>query len=457
MTSLRSLFTPSCVPKRKKQKTAKYRNWFERNFGFKEKNYESVRRHFRLEENDTVLVSLANGRRFHIGSFETPSLEELRDRIGELLVQSESDEDSLARGILDANRNDDGGNGSDNEERSQELTFEHVIGDAKELHMDPKNAGAVFQVASHFNCLEMKNVNKTPNSGITSYECDCTQQGPLCAMACAPGTVYRNYFVNEYGQGGKKGKQIDCLKEMGSILGNHDDKYWTMKNGYAIPSKSESLRELALKIYRRATKNAMSKLKVGVHWETEVAVEESACSQSSTPNNHRVTQVYSSAIPINYDATMDKKRDFHAIGTLILKAAYEATFAVAAIKSLETNKRVDLYLTKIGGGAFGNPSRWIVDAIQSCLVKFEDFPLNVHLVHYGALEQTYVQYLKGSKDCNLISDYITSNLSSRSLPVCTDNCSSNSQVFVRVDTDDTAKDINESYSDIPSPTDSCSF
>ena len=432
-------------------------DWFERNFGFKEKSYEYVRRKFRLE-NDTVLVSLANGRKFHIGSFETPSLEQLRDRIGQLLIQSQSDRDNIAYSILNAKRNNEEGNCNDNEERSQVLTFEHMIGDVKELHMDPKNAGAVFQVASHFNCLEIKDVNKTPNSGITSYEYDCTQQGPLCAMVCAPSTVYRNYFVNEYGQGGKKGKQIDCLKEVGSVLGNDDEKYWTMKNGYALPSKTKSLKELSLKIYRscQTTKNAMSKLKVGVQWDTEVIVEESEYTQSSARNNHLVTQVYSSAVPISYSTTMGKKRDFQAIGSLILNAAYEATFAVAAIKALETNKRVDLYLTKIGGGVFGNPSRWIVDAINSCLVKFEDFPLNVYLVHYGALEQAYVQYLKGSKDCNLISDYITSNISFSNMPVCTDDCSSNSQIIVGVDTDDTYKEANESYSEILTPNDSYS-
>ena len=35
------------------------------------------------------------------------------------------------------------------------LSFDHIIGDAKSLHRDPANAGAVFQVASQFNALEM--------------------------------------------------------------------------------------------------------------------------------------------------------------------------------------------------------------------------------------------------------------------------------------------------------------
>ena len=40
-------------------------------------------------------------------------------------------------------------------EDGQGLSFDHIIGDAKSLHRDPTNTGAVFQVASQFNALEM--------------------------------------------------------------------------------------------------------------------------------------------------------------------------------------------------------------------------------------------------------------------------------------------------------------
>lgn len=40
-------------------------------------------------------------------------------------------------------------------EDGQGLSFDHIIGDAKSLHQDPANTGAVFQVASQFNALEM--------------------------------------------------------------------------------------------------------------------------------------------------------------------------------------------------------------------------------------------------------------------------------------------------------------
>jgi len=75
------------------------------------------------------------------------------------------------------------------------LRLREVVADVKALHADPGNAGAVFQVASQFNLLEMIGPMVTPEDGIARYETDQTQ-GPACAMACAAGTIYRNYCTS---------------------------------------------------------------------------------------------------------------------------------------------------------------------------------------------------------------------------------------------------------------------
>lgn len=54
------------------------------------------------------------------------------------------------------------------------LSFDHIIGDAKSLHRDPANAGAVFQVASQFNALEMVaglvlHSNQSPSQSISNH------------------------------------------------------------------------------------------------------------------------------------------------------------------------------------------------------------------------------------------------------------------------------------------------
>ena len=98
------------------------------------------------------------------------------------------------------------------------------------LILDKRNAGAVFQAASQFNALEMVGPGYLQERASPSTA--TITQGPKCALACPGGTVFRNYLVNNEGQGDK---QIDLLADVGRVLGNTDECYWTMQNGYAMP------------------------------------------------------------------------------------------------------------------------------------------------------------------------------------------------------------------------------
>jgi hypothetical protein len=157
-----------------------------------------------------------------------------------------------------------------------ELTFKHIITqDVALLHCDPKNAGAIFQVASQFNCLEMISDAATPNLGVTIYSSDRTQ-GPACAMACPAALVYRNYFV-EHTKNDKKHKgqcahQIDNLEDINELLQNTNETYWTMKNGYVImkPDGATKLQDVSNQIHKVERENIIQALRVGVHWSTSV-------------------------------------------------------------------------------------------------------------------------------------------------------------------------------------------
>jgi len=45
------------------------------------------------------------------------------------------------------------------------------------------------------------------------------------------------------------------------------------------------------------------------------------------------------------------------------------------------NKKV--YLTLLGGGAFGNRNDWIISAIRRSLKKYANTPLDIRIVSYG--------------------------------------------------------------------------
>ena len=255
------------------------------------------------------------------------------------------------------------------------------------MHLQAHNAGAVFQAASQFNCLEMVSPAVTPADGITRYAADHTQ-GPACALACPAATVYRNYFVHD-GQGQGSGHQIDTMQDVGHILGNHQDRYWKMQNGYLLPASDQAMAYLAhymtTKAEPQVIADARNALRVGVHWSTQVS------NYADGSAVHNITQVYCSAIPIGYSQLPEQH--FEPLAQLVLQGLYEATLGVAAVLSQQRQARVRVYLTKVGGGVFGNPDEWIAAAIHRALQIFQNYPLDVVLVHYGRICEYYEEAL----------------------------------------------------------------
>ena len=106
------------------------------------------------------------------------------------------------------------------------------------MHAEPELEGALFQVASQFNLLEMTGPNVTPEDGVTRYSGDHTQ-GPACAIAAGAATIYRNYFAPVAGESGQtRERQIDALATLGAALsarvGRPVSDLWAMRNGYAL-------------------------------------------------------------------------------------------------------------------------------------------------------------------------------------------------------------------------------
>lgn len=318
--------------------------WFQDLTGLAQDDPVSVRA--AISQSGEWLTSAANGRRMRAGRLTLPSLADLR----RLPLP--------ARGPS---------------------VLREVAGDAAALHADPANAGAVFQVASQFNLLEMPDPSVEPDHGIAAYAYDQTQ-GPACAMACGAGTLYRNYLVP---MGKMRGQswlaQLDCLADLGRALGN-DGSLWQMKNGYALPS-AQGLAQVCAQITAMnapAREAAKGLLRIGVQSDTEVTLPGAG---------HLVTQAYCSALPIAYSGL--PAQAWEPFARLVLEASYEACFRVAATTAPDR----PLFLTLVGGGAFGNPQPWILDAIASALVATRPAGLDCVLVSYRslALSKTWLE------------------------------------------------------------------
>ncbi len=320
-------------------------DWFADLTGFTETTYESTRS--KLEARDGRLRSLVNERTYGIGRLETPSLRELR--------RLASREAPRLHG---------------------RISVGHVTNDVRELLGDARNASALFQVASQFNLLEMTGPSLTPEMGVSLYARDITQ-GTACAMAAGAATIYRNYLVPVDGRAGQTlDRQIDCLADLGTRLGNARGNLWRMHNGYAMCSV-EGLQEISKRIESASLEEVdelRADLRIGLHWDVEIT--------RGAHVGHEVSQALCSALPVAYSRA--RPALWETFARLVLESAYEATLHAAVLNAARTGNRT-VYLTSLGGGVFGNVPAWITNAMERAFELFAEVALDVKIVRYGSL------------------------------------------------------------------------
>lgn len=149
-----------------------------------------------------------------------------------------------------------------------------------------------------------------------------------------------------------------------------------MKNGYALANKAgldaiaQYLRTLApdqIDVLR-------GKLRIGVHRDVEVT-------EAAGPDRPKVSQALCSALPVAYSQVSAPHWELFA--SLVLEAAYEATLWAAVLNAQRGASNV-VFLTLLGGGAFGNPSSWVHAAMRRVLRLMMTYDLDARLVSYGA-------------------------------------------------------------------------
>ena len=313
--------------------------WFRQLFGFAEQGYADTQKRFRADGHQ-LHADAQPPRSFHIGTLAMPSLAELRRQVEAL---------DLPAGAR--------------------LAVDTVRADAHALHAWPQAHGALIQVASQFNLLEMPGPGVTPEDGITGYQHDRTQ-GPACAMACAPATVYRNYLVGiEDGTGQTAARQVNTLADLDRAIGIPGIR---MKNGYAMLDAAtvQAIGRHITALDEPGRDSLRACLRIGLHSDTEVTVQ-------GAPAHQRVTQAFCSALPVAYNRA---PREYWApFASLVLEATYEATLLAAVLNHRQTgNPRA--YLTMVGGGAFGNEPDWICQAMRRALQRVRRHPLEVAVV-----------------------------------------------------------------------------
>jgi hypothetical protein len=348
------------------------KNWFKDLFGFAE-DASRVRQLMTVspaaDGSGLELFSSANQRRFPIGSFSTLSVLALRAAFNRSLTEcSTNTAEILPVGVF---------------------TYENIaIDDTRALHKD--KPGAMFQAASQMNALEFPSPRVVPEDGITGYVFDRTQ-GPACALACAAGTAYRNYFHpmatdGREQQGQTADLQINNLDELENFLENSANHYWEVRNGYVF-STEERLAALNERLKSIPPDEMTSLIKIGLHSNVGVTDAESG--------DVRVSQAYCSALSCAYSGV--DVEHWEPFATLVLNGMYEGTI-MAALLNRESSREV--YLTFLGGGVFGNKKEWIANAIGRAMAIAQSYsypPVNqaisVKICHYKSVDREMLRLI----------------------------------------------------------------
>lgn len=333
-------------------------DWFEKLTGFRETGYAQTRA--QLEVVGDRLRSRVNGASYGIGQFELVSLQALRERAASAPALPGRMSVSLVRGNV------------------------------RQMHRQPAHAGALFQVASQFNMLEMVGPSVTPEDGVTRYRDDPTQ-GPACAIAAGAATIWRNYFAPvDGGYGQTELRQLDGLAGLGAALsdgaGLPPGALWTMRNGYALATKEglEAIRQHLDSLSAEKVDALRGALSIGLHHDVEAT-------EAEGPEPHHICQAFCSALPVGYSEVA--AGHWHAFAALVLEAAYEATMWAGVLNARRGASNI-VFLTLLGGGAFGNRPDWIHSAVRRALEMMKPYALDVRLVSYGEPSRELVSLVR---------------------------------------------------------------
>jgi hypothetical protein len=148
-----------------------------------------------------------------------------------------------------------------------------------------------------------------------------------------------------------------------------------MRNGYALATRTglEAISQHLGTLAPDQIDALREKLRIGIHRDVEVT-------EAEGPDRPLVSQAFCSALPVAYSSV--PPAHWKSFASLVLEAAYEATLWAGVLNARRGASNV-VFLTLLGGGAFGNHENWINAAMRRALKLMTSFDLDVRIVSYG--------------------------------------------------------------------------
>lgn len=216
--------------------------------------------------------------------------------------------------------------------------------------------GTLFQAASQFNCLESPGAYIVP---IHHYPNDFTQ-GPRASVSAFPGTFLRHYHAPR-----PTGERFVQTEHDGiNLLADaFAPSVARVRHGYLTSRDISDVIQLAASLEER-----FDHIRVGLHDDVEVVLGHDWGGPVPNAPHQRIAQVFTSTIALGGYGRDDGSRALATVRQQLLRAAYLGTLLGAVALGKHT-----VVLTLIGGGAFGNPSRAIWDAIHWAVDEAEGY------------------------------------------------------------------------------------
>lgn len=285
---------------------------------------------FEMLADGSATLKVKQGR-YHAGKFQTPTIGELRTR-------------AAANAPVAPDR----------------VRLSLLLGEGPETDVGSLQAtapdGVLFQAASQFNCLEAPGASIT---AVAHYTGDNTQ-GPRASVSAFPGTFLRHYLAPR--ATGERFTQTnhDNINLLGDALPEHVGR---VQSGYLT---TQSIGDLAAAA--EVLDSAFELIRVGVHDDVEVALGANWGGPVPGAPHHRIAQVFTSTVALGGYSSKGGGPGSDVVVRQLLRAAYLGTLLAA----VELGKHT-VVLTLIGGGAFGNPSRAIWDAIHWAIEEVSQY------------------------------------------------------------------------------------
>jgi hypothetical protein len=197
------------------------------------------------------------------------------------------------------------------------------------------------------------------------------------------------------------------------MVGNRRGEYWEVKNGYTNSTqyKLQQLCEVMRHLDDSVRDTWRDSIQIGLHTDVQVAftsrgvlhptVYGAGYVEREAAEPQLVTQAFCSALSVSYSGLPAVL--WEPLGRLILQATYEATMWAALRNGVRAGngvRRPTVVLTFLGGGAFGNPMEWIVDAIGRALaiMVIEEAEIEVQVMHFRSVNTLVERQIQHSME-----------------------------------------------------------